>query len=78
MAKKEKKSCESKKDGKKKQCKDGARKEKKPKKAGSVKKDGKKAKAMPSLSVCPCCSKRCPLSRPRCSKGRKLASKLGI
>lgn len=27
------------------------------------------------LGTCPCCSKRCPLSKPRCGKGRAVARK---
>lgn len=40
---------------------------------------GAKAKAKGrkgALSFCPCCSKHCPLAKPRCSKGRRLAEKL--
>ncbi len=25
--------------------------------------------------MCPCCSKRCPLSKPKCGKGRAVAKK---
>lgn len=25
--------------------------------------------------ICPCCSKRCPLAKPKCGKGRALAKK---
>ncbi|MFR3273043.1 MAG: hypothetical protein ACLTQI_04025, partial [Slackia sp.] len=27
------------------------------------------------LGTCPCCSKRCPLSKPKCGKGRAVARK---
>ena len=44
-------------------------------------KKGKDAKAKakkPAKSVCTCCGKHCPLSKPRCGKGKKLAAKLGF
>lgn len=28
-----------------------------------------------NLGTCPCCSKRCPLSKPKCGKGRAVARK---
>jgi hypothetical protein len=44
------------------------------------KKDSKKGKKKTSKKAakpcCTCCSKHCPLSKPRCGKGRKLAAKL--
>ena len=49
---------------------------------GGKHKGDKKAKmatspnAIEALGFCPCCSKHCPLSKPKCSKGRKLAAKL--
>lgn len=54
---------------------------------GSAKKPKKKAKqgkAAPEISAaslkldlgtCPCCSKHCPLSKPKCGKGRAVARK---
>lgn len=30
------------------------------------------------LQLCPCCKKHCPLTKPKCGKGRRLAEKLGI
>ncbi len=44
---------------------DKSKKEKKAKK-------GKRAK----IACCPCCKKRCPLTSPKCSKGKKLAKKV--
>ncbi len=44
------------------------------------KKDSKKGKKKTSKKAakpcCTCCSKHCPLSKPRCGKGKKLAAKL--
>lgn len=41
----------------------------------SSKTTGKKnAKAV--IPHCTCCGKHCPLTKPRCGKGRKLAAKL--
>ena len=37
-----------------------------------------KAKASLALSHCTCCKKRCPLSKPKCGKGRRLASALKL
>lgn len=38
-----------------------------------------RAKAQDAATrCCPCCKKHCPLSSPKCSKGRKLAKKLGL
>lgn len=34
-----------------------------------------KAKASLALSHCTCCKKRCPLSKPKCGKGRRLAAR---
>ena len=43
-------------------------------------KDSKLAKKAPiafdlSDITCPCCSKRCPLSKPKCGKGKAIAKK---
>lgn len=38
----------------------------------------KKTAACDGLQVCPCCKKHCPLTAPKCGKGRKLAKKLGL
>lgn len=27
-------------------------------------------------AVCPCCGKHCPLTKPKCSKGKRLAARL--
>lgn len=60
------------------------------KKDGSGKNDGKVKKVKlkkgerkakkgdPQPSRCPCCRKSCPLAKPKCGKGRKLAEKLGV
>ncbi len=37
-----------------------------------------KAKASLALSHCPCCKKRCPLTQPKCGKGRRLAAALKL
>ena len=37
-----------------------------------------KAKASLALSHCTCCKKRCPLSKPKCGKGRRLAAALKL
>lgn len=50
-------------------------------------KDGKKSKksaektlgkksSKAAIPRCTCCGKHCPLTKPRCGKGRKLAAKL--
>ena len=46
-------------------------------KAGSLAKDAKSAAASfrLDLGTCPCCSKRCPLAKPKCGKGRAVARK---
>lgn len=36
------------------------------------------AKASLALSHCTCCKKRCPLSKPKCGKGRRLAAALKL
>lgn len=56
---------------------------KKGKKGKSSKSDKKALKGASrseiiALGFCPCCKKHCPLSRPKCKKGKKLAEKLGI
>ncbi|MDO4442388.1 MAG: hypothetical protein Q4B69_00740 [Slackia sp.] len=47
-------------------------------KAG-VPKNARKGAGVPSfelnLGTCPCCSKRCPLTKPKCGKGRAVARK---
>lgn len=45
----------------------------------SKKKDGKRKKtaSKDGLRTCPCCKKHCPLTAPKCSKGKKIAKKLG-
>ena len=40
------------------------------------KKDKKKTSKKAAKPCCTCCSKHCPLSKPRCGKGKKLAAKL--
>lgn len=40
--------------------------------AKATSKKGAKA----AIPHCTCCGKHCPLTKPRCSKGRKLAAKL--
>lgn len=37
-----------------------------------------KARASLALSHCTCCKKRCPLSKPKCGKGRRLAAALKL
>lgn len=37
-----------------------------------------KAKASFKLSHCTCCKKHCPLSKPKCGKGRRLATALKL
>ena len=37
-----------------------------------------KGDSIKKMDVCPCCKKHCPLSKPKCGKGRKLAEKLGV
>lgn len=41
----------------------------------SVKATSKKG-AKAAIPHCTCCGKHCPLTKPRCGKGRKLAAKL--
>ncbi|MEC4272614.1 hypothetical protein VJ923_05515 [Adlercreutzia sp. R25] len=36
----------------------------------------KKSKAALQLNCCTCCKKHCPLSTPKCGKGRRLAAAL--
>lgn len=45
-------------------------------KAGAAKGDVKGDAAFKlNLGTCPCCSKHCPLSKPKCGKGRAVARK---
>ena len=57
----------------------------KKKHAGSKDKKGaqggngrKKAKDSLKIQYCTCCKKHCPLTKPKCGKGRRLAAALGI
>lgn len=53
--------------------------EKKAKKAKKAAKDSKGASADGlKMEFCPCCKKHCPLTKPKCSKGRRIAKRLGI
>ncbi|MCI8469658.1 MAG: hypothetical protein HFJ75_09325 [Eggerthellaceae bacterium] len=53
-----------------------------PSKAAKGRKGCKAAKMLRDSQVdlsaarCPCCGKHCPLSKPRCGKGRRLAAKM--
>ncbi|MEE0707130.1 MAG: hypothetical protein UCH28_12210 [Adlercreutzia sp.] len=38
----------------------------------------KKAKGALKLEYCTCCKKHCPLSKPKCGKGRRLAAALKL
>ncbi|MCI9262094.1 hypothetical protein [uncultured Adlercreutzia sp.] len=38
----------------------------------------KKAKRALKLEYCTCCKKHCPLSKPKCGKGRRLAAALKL
>ena len=38
----------------------------------------KKAKSALALEYCTCCKKHCPLSKPKCGKGRRLAAALKL
>ncbi len=38
----------------------------------------KKAKQSLKLEYCTCCKKHCPLSKPKCGKGRRLAAALKL
>lgn len=38
----------------------------------------KKAKTALKLEHCTCCKKHCPLSKPKCGKGRRLAAALKL
>ena len=40
------------------------------------KKDKKKTSKKAAKPCCTCCGKHCPLSKPRCGKGKKLAAQL--
>ena len=58
-------------------CSD-AKGSKTPKKNKAAKKGRRPAGAASfklDLGTCPCCSKRCPLSKPKCGKGRAVARK---
>lgn len=69
-----------------------SKKDKKQKKAAADKKADKlkrkkkhtgckgceKASAALKLSHCTCCKKHCPLSKPKCGKGRRLAAALKL
>ena len=58
-------------------CSD-AKGSKTPKKNKAAKKGQRPAGAASfklDLGTCPCCSKRCPLSKPKCGKGRAVARK---
>ena len=53
------------------------------KKDKKKKPDKKKAEAKKTASVldgrvCPCCKKHCPLAKPKCGKGRRLAAALKL
>lgn len=37
-----------------------------------------RASKQKALEVCPCCSKHCPLSKPKCGKGKRIRDKRGI
>lgn len=54
---------------------------KKPKKSAGEKK-GKREKSIKAaarkLTICPCCSKHCSLAKPKCSKGKAIAKKMGV
>lgn len=65
-----------KKDKRRKSC-DGKReqKEKKGKKGKRSQKKAKKGAALSALT-CPCCSKHCPLSKPKCGKGKAIRAKM--
>lgn len=69
----------SEKDKRRKSC-DGKReqKEKKEKEGKKGKRPQKKAKKGAALSAltCPCCSKHCPLSKPKCGKGKAIRAKM--
>ena len=52
-----------------------SKKDKKRDKKKSEKKN-KKKHGSAEKDLCPCCSKHCPLTKPKCSKGKKLAAKL--
>lgn len=54
--------------------------EKKKAKSASKKKAGSKAAALSQADLkkltCPCCKKHCPLSKPKCSKGKAVRDKV--
>ncbi len=54
------------------------RADRKGEKSAASHKDDKKAKAAAKLSRCTCCKKHCPLSKPKCGKGRRLAAALKL
>ena len=67
--------------GKKKEKKAAEKLAKKLEKAKDSKKKSKKKKKTAEcdgLQVCSCCKKHCPLTAPKCDKGKKLAKKLGF
>ncbi len=51
--------------------------EKKPKRKGLAKAKSPRVSTVIDLSAfaCPCCGKHCPLSKPKCGKGRAIAKK---
>ena len=82
MGKKKSREKKSKKDKRHASTKSQAMKAKKDMKKSGKKAD-KRAKVKKKiedtkLTYCPCCKKHCPLTKPKCGKGRKLAAKLGI
>lgn len=46
------------------------------KKSTKKKHDKKKGSACLEGRVCPCCKKHCPLTKPKCSKGKAIRAKL--
>ena len=46
--------------------------------APKAKKSAKDRNAKPPMTHCPGCKKGCPLVKPKCGKGEKLAAKLGV
>lgn len=50
------------------------KKEKKKSSKSKIPKDSSKSEII-KLGFCPCCKKHCPLSHPKCKKGKKIAEK---
>lgn len=46
--------------------------------APKAKKSAKDRNAKAPMTHCPGCKKSCPLVKPKCGKGKKLAAKLGV